>query len=68
MINPLQITIDTILETLNFAGQLSLEEYADLMNLKNKRNNIMHRGKMITQIEAEKCFQKQKTLNNALFP
>jgi len=60
--NPLQITIDIILETLNFAGQLSHKEYADLMDLKNKRNNIMHKGKMVTQIEAEKCFQKAKNI------
>lgn len=57
MTNPTYWTIDFILEGLNFRGRLSIEDYEVLMSLKNKRNDIIHKGKSTTLKEAEKCFK-----------
>ena len=55
-------TIDFVLEVLNLGGQLSKEEYRDLMSLKNRRNEIIHQGESATLEEAEKCFKIAKDI------
>ena len=55
-------TIDFVLEGLNLGGQLSKEDYIDLMSLKEKRNAIIHDGESTTFEEAEKCFKIAKDI------
>ena len=55
--SPAYWTADAILESLNLTRQLSLEDYNSLMDLKNKRNSIMHEGERVTRNEADTCFQ-----------
>jgi hypothetical protein len=55
--NSLYWTIDYVLETLNITGQINLEDYKNLMKLKKKRNDIIHKGEKVTLDEAERCFQ-----------
>lgn len=58
--NPVYWTIDFVLEGLNLGGQLSKEDYCDLMFLKRKRNDIIHQGESVALDEAEKCFRIAK--------
>jgi hypothetical protein len=60
--NPAYWTLDYVLEALNLCGRLSKEDYEDLMNLKNKRNNAMHEGEMVTHDDAERCFKNAKRI------
>jgi len=62
LMNPAYSTVDSILESLNLAGRLSIEEYDALMGLKNKRNDIMHEGERVTRNEADRCFQLSKKI------
>ncbi|MGD0477290.1 MAG: hypothetical protein ABSB29_03875 [Nitrososphaerales archaeon] len=49
-------TIDFLIEALNVSGDMSETEYEGYMELKNKRNKFIHRGKPILKADAEKCF------------
>lgn len=60
--NPAYWTTDFVIEGLNLGGQLSEKEYKDLMNLKSKRNDIIHLGESTTLEEAEKCFKIAKNI------
>lgn len=62
MMNPAYWTLDFVLETLNLVGKISPEDYQILMNLKNKRNDIMHEGERVSESEAEKCFEIAKII------
>jgi hypothetical protein len=55
LVNPTFWTTDTVLETLNLNGDLGLNEYRLLMNLKKKRNNFIHKGTLITKQATEQC-------------
>ncbi|GAG53884.1 unnamed protein product [marine sediment metagenome] len=47
---------DRILEVLNLSGKLAKEDYKLLMELKQKRNDIIHRGEKASEEEAQKSF------------
>lgn len=53
--NPAYWTVDYILETLNIAGRLDEKDYTLLIDLKNKLDDIIHKGKGVTKEEAQKC-------------
>jgi len=59
--NPTYMTTDLMLEVLNIAGRLSAEQYSTLMELKNRRNDVIHKGKNISRDEAEKAFQNARS-------
>ena len=48
-------TDDRTIEILNIFKKLKDELYSDLMNLKKKRNNLVHGGITINKNDAEKC-------------
>jgi hypothetical protein len=48
-------SVDYVLETLKLANRLFAEDYATLMSLKSKRNNMMHKGERVTSEEARQC-------------
>lgn len=50
-------TVDDILETLNLVQSISDEWYGKLMNLKGKRNKILHRGETATEEDAKECLE-----------
>jgi len=60
--NPAYWTIDFVLEGLNIGGQLTKEEYDDLMVLKTKRNDIIHQGESAAFEEAEKSLKIAKEI------
>jgi len=62
LMNTAYWTVDTILESLNLTGRLSIEDHKDLMDLKNKRNDIIHVGERVSKDEAERCFQNAKRI------
>jgi hypothetical protein len=62
LMNPAYWTVDAILESLNLVGQLSPEDYKELMELKNKRNDIIHEGERVSKDEAEGCFLNAKRI------
>lgn len=47
---------DRILEVLSLSGKLAKEDYKLLMKLKQKRNDIIHRGEKASEEEAQKSF------------
>lgn len=47
---------DRILEVLSLSDKLAKEDYKLLMKLKQKRNDIIHRGKKASEEEAQKSF------------
>ncbi len=51
--NPALWNIDSILEVLNLSGKLDDEGYELLRDLKNKRNNFVHRGRLIDKESAK---------------
>lgn len=55
--NPRYWTIDFILEVLDLRGQLTKEEYVDYMDLKDKRNDMIHLGEGVSLEDAEKCYR-----------
>jgi len=62
MLNTAQWPIDNIIETLNLNSEIELSTYTLLIDLKNKRNNFMHRGYVIAQRDAERCLQLAKEI------
>jgi hypothetical protein len=62
MMNPAYWTLDFVLQTLNLVGKISREDYQMSMDLKNKRNDIMHLGERVSESEAKKCFEIAKMI------
>jgi len=50
-------TTDDIVESLNLAGAIDADTYANLMNLKDKRNKILHKEETATKDDADQCFK-----------
>ncbi len=55
--NPVVWSADSVIETLNLVGQLSLDEYAGLMRLKKLRNDIIHVGERVSKKEADEALE-----------
>lgn len=60
--NPSMWSIDYLLEVLNFDGSIEDGDYAIFMELKGKRNKLMHSGKQIGKEDAEKCVNVAKRI------
>jgi hypothetical protein len=48
--------VSYIIESLNLTGLISSEDYRVLIDLRDKRNGVIHRGNSINIDEAEHCF------------
>jgi hypothetical protein len=57
MKNPILWSLDPVIETLSLMGKLSADEYAQLMRLKKKRNDIVHEGERVSKKEAEESLE-----------
>lgn len=55
-------TVDDILETLTFAGNINKDKYKLFMILKRKRNKISHSGEVTQRSEAQECFKTAETV------
>jgi len=67
--NSVRWSSDYIIESLNFLGVISNDNYKKLMKLKKKRNRIVHNGEGCTKEEAENCLDiSNKILMGGLEP
>lgn len=62
LLNPGQWSIDYLIEVLNMEGDIEEHEYDVYMDLKRKRNDLIHFGKQIRKDDAEKCVDVAKSI------
>ena len=55
LVSPGIWSIDYVIEALNLAGVIPEKDYKTLMDLKNKRNGFVHRGRRITKDDSVQC-------------
>lgn len=55
-------TTDHFLEVLSLSGRLEKGDYKEYMRLKRVRNEIVHKGKRVSQEDAETCLKKCTTI------